>query len=60
MTNHVNLIEHLNVATNCGFHFIKSLIWHKDNKIMGQFYMSQFEYILFFRKYANLIGSPYI
>lgn len=50
MTNHVNLIEHLNVATNCGFHFIKSLIWHKDNKIMGQFYMSQFEYILFFRK----------
>jgi DNA modification methylase len=50
MTNHVNLQEILNVATDCGFHFVKSLIWNKGNKIMGQFYMSQFEYILFFRK----------
>lgn len=50
MTNHVNLIEMLNTFTDAGFHFIKSLIWDKGNKIMGQFYMSQFEYILFFRK----------
>ena len=50
MTNHVNLIEMINVAQKCGFHFIKSLIWDKGNKIMGQCYMSQFEYILFFRK----------
>lgn len=50
MTNHKNLIEYLNVLTNIGFSFIKSLIWDKQNKIMGQFYMSQFEYILFFRK----------
>ncbi len=50
MTNHVNLQEMLNTATECGFHFIKSLIWNKGNKIMGQYYMSQFEYILFFRK----------
>ena len=50
MTNHVNLQEMLNVATECGFHFIKSLVWNKGNKIMGRFYMSQFEYILFFRK----------
>lgn len=50
MTNHYNLIEFLNVATEAGFHFTKSLIWNKGNKIMGQFYMSQFEYILFFRK----------
>ena len=50
MTNHTNLQKILNVATDVGFHFIKSLIWVKDNKIMGQFYMSQFEYILFFRK----------
>ena len=50
MTNHVNLIEMLNTAKECGFHFIKSLIWDKGNKIMGQCYMSQFEYILFFRK----------
>ena len=50
MTNHINLIDMLNTFTNCGFHFIKSLIWNKGNKIMGQYYMSQFEYILFFRK----------
>jgi len=50
MTNHVNLIEMLNAFTSIGFHFIKSLIWNKGNKIMGQYYMSQFEYILFFRK----------
>lgn len=50
MTNHVNLIHKLNIFTKCGFHFIKSLIWDKGNKIMGQYYMSQFEYILFFRK----------
>ena len=50
MTNHVNLIHMLNVFTEAGFHFIKSLIWDKGNKIMGTFYMSQFEYVLFFRK----------
>ena len=50
MTNHVNLISMLNSFTEVGFHFIKSLIWKKDNKIMCRFYMSQFEYILFFRK----------
>lgn len=50
MTNHVNLIEMLNEFKSVGFHFIKSLIWDKGNKIMGQYYMSQFEYILFFRK----------
>lgn len=63
MTNHINLIKMLNTFTDLrteeerrnnvkpyGFHFIKSLIWDKGNKIMGQYYMSQFEYILFFRK----------
>ena len=62
MTNHINLQEMLNTATECGFHFIKSLIWNKGNKIMGQFYMSQFEYILFFRKgkgkRINKCGTP--
>lgn len=58
MTNHVNLIEMLNVFTESGFHFIKSLIWDKGNKIMGTFYMSQFEYILFFRKgYGKSINN---
>ena len=50
MTNHINLINMLNTFTDIGFHFIKSLIWNKGNKIMGQYYMSQYEYILFFRK----------
>lgn len=50
MCNHINLINMLNTFTSCGFHFTKSLIWDKGNKIMGRFYMSRFEYILFFRK----------
>ena len=60
MTNHKNLIHFLKVIdewedpdTHEGFHFIKSLIWNKGNKIMGHFYMSQFEYILFLRKGAG-------
>ena len=58
MTNHINLIKMLNVFTDCGFHFIKSLIWNKGNKIMGQYYMSQFEYVLFFRKgYGKKINN---
>ena len=32
------------------FHFRKNLIWVKNNKIMGQTYMSQFEYIIMLRK----------
>ena len=54
MTNHRNLMEYLQVLTDCGFHFIKSLVWDKQNKIMGQYFMSQFEYILFFRKGAGV------
>ena len=57
MTNHKNITHFLNVIntwkddeTKEGFKFIKSLIWDKGNKIMGQYYMSQFEYILFLRK----------
>ena len=60
MTNHVNLIHFLKVIDEWkdengeGFHFIKCLIWDKGNKIMGRFYMSQFEYILFLRKGAGV------
>ena len=50
MTNHTNLQHMLNTFTSVGFHFVKSLVWVKNNKIMGRYYMSQFEYILFFRK----------
>lgn len=62
MTNHKNLYEMLTVAQDVGFHFTKSLIWNKGNKIMGQAYMSQFEYILFLRKgkfkKINYCGTP--
>lgn len=62
MTNHINLIEYLNTATNCGFHFVKSVIWEKGNKIMGKMYMGCYEYVLFFRKgksvAINNCGTP--
>ena len=50
MCNHINLIEMLNEASKVGFHFVKSLIWEKPNKICGRYYMNAFEYILLFRK----------
>ena len=50
MTNNVNLIEMLNELSNVGFNFVKSLIWEKNNKICGRYYMGCYEYILLFRK----------
>ena len=50
MTNNKNITHYLNVIKNSKFHFIKNLIWVKDNKIMGQTYMSQFEYVIMVRK----------
>jgi site-specific DNA-methyltransferase (adenine-specific) len=58
MTNNKNITKYLNVIDTMyfngdkkhKFHFIKNLIWVKDNKIMGQTYMSQFEYIIMLRK----------
>lgn len=50
MTNHKNLHHFLDVAKQNKLDFIKSLVRVKDNKIMWRYYMSQFEYILFFRK----------
>lgn len=60
MTNHKNLTHFLKVIDEWrnedgrGFSFIKCLIWDKGNKIMGQYYMSQYEYILFLRKGAGV------
>ena len=50
MTNNKNISNYLRVIEESNFHFVKCLIWVKDNKIMGQFYMGQFEYIIFLRK----------
>ena len=52
ITNYLTVIEKMffNYDKKQKFHFIKNLIWLKDNKIMGQTYMSQFEYIIMLRK----------
>ena len=50
MTNNKNITHYLSVIYSSPFHFIKNLIWVKDNKIMGQSYMSQFEYVIMLRK----------
>lgn len=50
MTNNKNITHYLKAIEESPFHFIKCLIWVKDNKIMGQTYMSQFEYIIMVRK----------
>ena len=58
MTNNKNITHYLKTIDEMffnndkkqKFHFIKNLIWVKDNKIMGQTYMSQFEYVIMLRK----------
>ena len=62
MCNNKNIIELQNKCIEYGFHFIKNLIWNKGNKIMGQTYMGQYEYIVFLRKgihkKINNCGTP--
>ena len=54
MTNNKNIYHYLDIINNKSeFNYIKNLIWVKDNKIMGQTYMSQFEYIIMLRKGAH-------
>ena len=58
MTNNKNIGNYLKAINEMYFNndkkqkfqYIKNLIWVKDNKIMGQTYMSQFEYIIMLRK----------
>lgn len=50
MCNNKNLQEMLNVGTDCGFKFVKTIIWDKGNKICGKYYMGCYEYIILFRK----------
>lgn len=49
-SNNNTLFHYLQVAKECGFYFVKSLIWKRSNKIANNYYTNQFEYILFFRK----------
>ena len=50
MTNNKNISHYLKVINESDFHFIKCLIWVKDNKIVGNSYMGQYEYIIMLRK----------
>ena len=62
MCNNVNLIKIINTGIECGFKFVKCLIWEKGNKICGRYYMGCFEYIILFRKGGdrpiNNCGTP--
>lgn len=49
--NQKNLFQFMEVINrHSKFKWFKNLIWLKDNKIANQYYMSQFEYIIFLRK----------
>lgn len=50
MCNNKNLYPFLDAVNDSNFHLVKTMIWAKDNKIMSQAYMSQFEFVLFLRK----------
>lgn len=50
MTNNKNISHYLKVIGESNFHFVKCLIWVKDNKIVGNSYMGQYEYIIMLRK----------
>lgn len=49
--NQKNIYHFMDVVNNQSkFKWFKNLIWLKDNKIANQYYMTQYEYILFLRK----------
>lgn len=62
MCNNINLVEMIQTGIDCGFSFVKCLIWQKPNAICGRYYMNCFEYIILFRKGGdrsiNNCGTP--
>ncbi len=50
MTNNKNITHYLDIIDKSNFHFVKCIIWVKDNKIVGNSYMGQYEYIIMLRK----------
>ena len=50
MTNNHNIYHFLDVIEKSKFHFTKCLIWDRQNKICCQYYMNQYEFIIFMRK----------
>jgi site-specific DNA-methyltransferase (adenine-specific) len=50
MTNNYNIVRFLKEIDKSKFKFSRMLIWDKQNKICGSYYMSQFEYVIMLRK----------
>ena len=53
MCNHFNLQHFFDVINESDFHFTKLLVWDKQTKICGTYYMGQVEFIFFLRKGKN-------
>lgn len=50
MCNNVNLPHFFEVIGKSKFHFVKLLVWDKQSKICGRYYMGQVEHIFMLRK----------
>ena len=50
MCNNINLPHFFEVIGKSKFHFVKLLVWDKQSKICGRYYMGQVEHIFMLRK----------
>lgn len=50
MCNNFNLPHFFDVVNKSDFKFVKLLVWNKQSKICGRYYMGQVEHIFFLRK----------
>lgn len=50
MCNNLNMPHFFDVIGKSKFHFVKLLVWDKQTKICGKYYMGQIEFIFFLRK----------
>ena len=50
MCNNYNLPHFFEVISKSDFHFVKLLVWDKQSKICGRYYMGQIEHIFMLRK----------
>ena len=53
MCNNLNMPHFFEVIGQSDFHFVKMLVWDKQTKICGTYYMGQVEFIFFLRKGQN-------
>lgn len=50
MCNNLNMPHFFEVIGKSDFHFVKLLVWDKQNKICGTYYMGQVEFVFLLRK----------